>query len=87
MMELIDENQPDLIIMDLRLGKRDGLDLLREIRATYHDLPVIVCTAYLDFRQLLKSIEAGYVVTKNSDLSELKGTIREALDAGVQTSF
>src|SRR4030081_2204800 len=34
---------PSLIILDLRLGQDDGLDLLREIRA-YSDIPVIITT-------------------------------------------
>jgi DNA-binding response OmpR family regulator len=36
---------PSLIILDLRLGQDDGLDLLREIRA-YSDIPVIITTGH-----------------------------------------
>ena len=37
--------QPSLIILDLRLGQDDGLDLLREIRS-YSDVPVIITTGH-----------------------------------------
>jgi DNA-binding response OmpR family regulator len=36
---------PSLIILDLRLGQDDGLDLLREIRA-HSDVPVIITTGH-----------------------------------------
>src|ERR1700754_2397669 len=36
---------PSLIILDLRLGDDDGLDLLREIRS-HSDVPVIIMTGY-----------------------------------------
>src|SRR5258705_8014529 len=38
-------SQPSLIILDLRLGRDDGLDLLREIR-THSDIPVIITTGH-----------------------------------------
>jgi two-component system OmpR family response regulator len=37
--------EPNLIILDLRLGQEDGLDLLREIRAQ-SDVPLIISTAH-----------------------------------------
>src|ERR1700720_3944108 len=37
------EGDPSLVILDLRLGKEDGLDLLREIRS-HSDVPVIITT-------------------------------------------
>jgi DNA-binding response OmpR family regulator len=82
--DLIHEKRPDLIIMDLRLGQRDGLDLLREIRMDYRYLPVILCTAHPDFGHRVQSSDPDYFVTKNSDLKELKRTIRGALEASGQ---
>ncbi|WP_223861836.1 response regulator, partial [Geminicoccus harenae] len=35
--------EPDLVILDLHLGREEGLDLLREIRAS-SDVPVIIAT-------------------------------------------
>src|SRR5258707_8893918 len=39
------EGEPSLIILDLRLGREDGLDLLREIRSN-SDVPVIITTRH-----------------------------------------
>src|SRR5215831_11789659 len=40
---LLTRSRPDLVILDLRLGREDGLDLLREIRAQ-SDIPIIIIT-------------------------------------------
>ena len=41
----LDGAEPSLIILDLRLGQDDGLDLLREIRS-YSDVPFIITTGH-----------------------------------------
>jgi len=79
-MELIEKESPDLIVLDTRLGKYDGLDLLQQIRNTYNDLPVILCTAYPTFKRGLKSIAADYYVRKSSNLKELKLRVKMALE-------
>ena len=38
-------HEPNLVILDLRLGQEDGLDLLREIRSR-SDVPVIITTGH-----------------------------------------
>ena len=81
---LIKEIDPDVIVMDIRLGKQSGLDLLQDIRNTYYNLPVILCTAYATFKYDLKSIAADYYVVKSSNLSELKSKIKWALESGTQ---
>ncbi|MBN2125477.1 MAG: response regulator [Deltaproteobacteria bacterium] len=81
-MALIEKTRPDLIILDIRLGQSNGLDLLQEIRNAYDDLPVILCTAYPSFQYDLKSIAADYYVVKGSELTELKLRIRMVLEGG-----
>jgi len=80
LMELITQKRPDLIVLDIKLGKYDGLDLLQDIRNTWNNLPIILCTAYPSFKYDLKSIAAGYYVVKSSDLRELKLKIKMALE-------
>jgi DNA-binding response OmpR family regulator len=82
LMGLIDKKRPDLVVLDIKLGENDGLDLLQDIRNTYYDLPVVMCTAYPDFKYDLKSIAADYYVVKSSDLGELKRKIKMAFESG-----
>lgn len=80
-MGLIEKNSPDLIMLAIRLGKYDGLDLLQDIRNTYYHLPVVLCSAYPHFRYDPRSIAADYYVVKSSDLKELKQKVRMALES------
>ena len=64
-MKAIRKERPDLIVMDIRLGRDNGLDLLQDLKNTRPNLPVILCTAYQTFEHDMKSIAADYYVTKS----------------------
>lgn len=81
LLNIIIHEKPDLIVLDVVLGEDNGLDVLQEIRNAYYDLPVILCTAYEEFRHDLKSMAADYYVIKRSDLSELKRKIKMAFES------
>jgi two-component system, OmpR family, response regulator len=74
-------SQPSLIILDLRLGKEDGLDLLREIRS-HSDVPVIITTGHRpDEIDRIVGLELGaddYIV-KPFSLRELLARARAVL--------
>jgi len=75
---LIAEHKPDLIILDIRLQDRSGLDVLQIIRCKHGSKPpIILCTAYDSFRFDLKSIAADAYVVKSYDSSELMDKVRE----------
>ena len=84
LLERIEEEKPDLIVLDIKMVDYNGLDLLQDIRNKYYNLPVVLCTAYDTFKEDMKSIAADYYVIKSFDLSELKAKIAMALDADVQ---
>ena len=79
---LIAEKRPDLILLDLKLGKRNGLDLLQDIRQNSWTIPVILLAAYPSFKLDSKSVSAYASVTKNSDLTGLKQEIEKCLNDG-----
>ena len=72
--------EPDMVILEIRLGMHDGLDLLLDIRKEFYELPVILHTAYSAFKSNPRSLAADYYVVKSWDLSELKAKIRMALE-------
>jgi class 3 adenylate cyclase len=57
-MEAIKNESPDVVILDIMLPGRDGLDILREIRSG-HDLPVIMLTAKGDDADRIVGLELG----------------------------
>jgi len=81
LMDQIENFKPDLILLDIRLGEINGLDLLQEVRNIYFDMPVILCSAYSSFRYDMRAIAADYYVTKSVDLSELKFKIKMAFES------
>lgn len=83
LLKIIDIHGPEVVVLDIRLVEWDGLELLNDIRNRHYDLPVILCTAYDTYKEDPKSMAADYYVVKSFDLSELKTTIKRALDAHV----
>ena len=83
----INRLQPEVVVLDVRLVDFDGLELLQEIRNHYHDLPVVLCTAYDTYKEDPKAIAADHYVVKSFDLSELKMAIRRAIEADTSMRF
>jgi two-component system, response regulator, stage 0 sporulation protein F len=79
LLERIENEQPDLVVLDIKMVDYNGLDLLQDIRNQFADLPVILCTAYDTFKEDMKSIAADFYVIKSFDLTELKTRIKAAL--------
>ena len=71
----------DLVLLDLGLPRRDGLDLLRGWRAKGVDIPVVIVTARDAVKDRIAGLDAGaddYLV-KPFDLDELSARVRAVL--------
>src|SRR4030081_2102445 len=78
---LLARGKPDLVILDLRLGQENGLDLLREIRG-HSDIPIIITTGHRrDEIDRVGGLELGAddYITKPFGLRELLARIRAVL--------
>jgi len=71
----------DLVVLDIRLDEGSGLELLREVKASGPDRPVILNTAYARYKDDFASWLADAYVVKSSDLEELKSAVRTCLEA------
>ena len=78
-LEKVNAFQPHLVTLDIRMPGMDGVETLRKIREIQRDLPVILCSAYGEYKQDLTTWASDAYVIKTSDLTELKGTIRTLL--------
>jgi len=85
LLERIDEEKPDLVVLDIKMVDYNGLDLLQDIRNKFYNLPVVLCTAYDTFKEDMKSIAADFYVIKSFDLTELKNKIAMALEASAES--
>lgn len=69
----------DAVVMDIKMPVMDGIQALNEIKKLKKDQPVILCSAYGEFKQDFSSwVSDGYVV-KSADTTELKATIKDIL--------
>ena len=69
----------DLVVMDIKMPGMDGIQALNEIKNINKDQPVILCSAYGEFKQDFSSwVSDGYIV-KSADTGELKQTIKNIL--------
>jgi two-component system KDP operon response regulator KdpE len=71
---------PDLIILDLGLPDRDGLDVIREMHEREPALPIVVLSARASSREKVTALDLGAVdyVTKPFDMNELIARLRAA---------
>jgi DNA-binding NtrC family response regulator len=80
LVEIIAEEEPDLVVMDVKRNGSNGLDILQEIRTSFNDILIILCTAHDAFRYDAKISAANYFMIKSSDLRRLRRKVRSAMD-------
>ena len=71
--------QPDLVTLDIKMPGMGGIEALKRIREMERKLPIILCSAYGDYKQNFATWASDAYVVKSADLTELKSTIRKFL--------
>ena len=71
--------KPDLISLDIKMPVMDGIEALKRIRERDRRLPIILCSAYGEYKQDLTTWASDAYVVKSADLTNFKSTIRKLL--------
>lgn len=82
-LQIFESEQPDLVICDLRMPQIDGLELIRRIRQTASETPIIVLSGagvMSDAVEALRLGAADYLIKPLEDLAVLEHSVRRALD-------
>jgi len=82
----VQKQLPDIVIMDINMPKMDGIEAMCRILSNNKSIPVIINTAYSNYKDSFMSWVADAYVVKSSDLSELKDKIREVLENRARNS-
>jgi two-component system response regulator HydG len=79
---LAKEREIDLVLLDLKMQRMDGLEALAEIHKHKPDLPVIIITAFSSVENAVDAMKQGAFdyVTKPVDSDALSLTVKRALD-------
>ncbi len=78
-LEKAQKQSPDLVVMDINLPKMDGIESMCRILNIHKNIPIIINTAYSNYKNKFMTLAAEAYIVKSSDLTELKNKIKEVL--------
>lgn len=79
------EARIQVVLMDIAMPHRDGLDVLRQLRSEFPRLPVLMLSTYPDKQYAVRSLKlgaAGYL-NKSADSDTMTGAIRKVAAGGL----
>ncbi|MGQ9914467.1 MAG: sigma-54-dependent transcriptional regulator [Thermogutta sp.] len=81
----VEASSPDLVLLDVRLPGRDGLEIMREIRFLRADVPIVIMTAYGDLEIAVRAMRQGALdyLVKPFELAAVRRLIERALQPRV----
>ena len=73
-----DEN-PDIVILDIMMPGIDGVEVLRKMKTLDSTVPVILSSAYQEFKRDLGTWASDAYIVKSGDIGDLKRAVKELL--------
>ncbi|MDQ3646409.1 MAG: response regulator transcription factor [Actinomycetota bacterium] len=77
-LDLIEETEPDVVLMDVIMPNKDGIEATREIKDRYPNVGVVVLTGHDEQQFVFDAVKAGAsgYVLKTADLEEVVETVK-----------
>lgn len=76
-LELLSEQKPDILLLDINMPNMNGIDVLKEIKQKRYPIKVLMLTVHNEVEYLVKAVDIGAdgYILKDSDSNELKNAI------------
>jgi CheY-like chemotaxis protein len=65
----------DIVILDIQMPGMNGIEVLRQMKMMKPDIPVVLSSAFNEFKQDLGAWASDEYVVKSADISELKESV------------
>ncbi len=81
-LELIDKEEFDLILTDIKLPQMSGMKILKYVKEKYPAMPVVMITAYGTIKQAIEALKMGAMdyIVKPFNMEELKIIVAQGLE-------
>ncbi len=88
LLSLIKGDEFDMVLLDIAMPGKSGLDLLKQLKSEYPKLPILVLSVYPEEQYAVRFIKAGAsgYLTKESASEKLVEAIRKVADGGKYAS-
>ncbi|MCK6259244.1 response regulator [Fictibacillus sp. WQ 8-8] len=80
-LSIVEEETPDLVILDMKIPGMDGLEILRHVKKMNSSIQVIIMTAYGELDMIHEAIKLGAIThfAKPFDIDEIRAAVRKEL--------
>lgn len=80
----LNERQPDVLLLDIRMPKLSGIELVKILRAQSNSLPILMLTTFDDSELFMQSLQAGAngFLLKDVSLDKLVNAVKTLAEGG-----
>ena len=78
-LEKFSSESPDLVILDINMPGMSGIEVLRRMKELNSELPVILSSAYQEYKQDFSTWASEDYIVKSANMDELKDAVRKHL--------
>ena len=75
--QLVEEFQPDIILMDARMPSMSGLEATRKIKAKWPAIKIIILSVFMDYQALALEAGADAFISKSDSPEKLREILKE----------
>ncbi|MFS0724734.1 response regulator [Paenibacillus sp. 1P07SE] len=88
-LEIVKEESPDLVLLDMKIPGMDGLEILKHIKTINREIKVIMMTAYGELDMIKEATDLGALMhfTKPFDIDEMRMAVNMQLRGGESNNF